>query len=416
MLARGGGGTRNFGQRSGKPVKLRVYADLNAIYDTGFLPVSVDTTGKIEDPGGLVGMEAAVGAYGTKKWRRSTLGLDYVGTFRHYPEKAHYSGSDHFLGMELTTQLNKRAGVTGAVTAGTSDRVFSIGSFLATAATSATLPGADIFDNRTYFLQGGANLTYQVNNRLSYQVGADAFAVRRHAAGLISSNGYLSNAGVAYRMNRRATVAVIYQYYHFDYPRAFGESDVNLAQVVFGYEFSRRWTTQIGVGAFHADSAGSRVVQADPAVAALLGVGSVVESFSRASTLPSFSASIGGRFRRSSLGLSYARSPNAGNGLTLLAFGESFSGGWSYTADRRFSFGLTSAVSRTSSLSNNVGGDFITSYSGATVRYRVQRFVGLNFGAGYRYANGTVANQLRNAYRITLGISLTPNEFPISIF
>lgn len=391
-------------------------ADLTAIYDTGFVPYQLDDQGNLLNPGALYGAEVAVGAFGTKRFRYGSFGMDYRGTFRNYPQGQQFAGTDNFLGMEIKHQPNKRLTVEGHVTAGTSNRVFSFGNLLVGSTLANFLPINEVFDNRVYFLQGGASLTYQFNARSSLTVGADAFGIRRNTGSLIGVNGYTPRLGYGYRLTRKFQIGTVYSFQHFDYPRAFGESDVHSLSGVVSYDFSRRWSLEVGSGVFRADSAGTRRVLADPVLQRLLGLTSVVESFSSTFTRPSFTASLRGALRKSSLVMSYNQSPNGGNGLTLLGEVKSFMANYSYAADRRTSFGLTSNYSQLGSLSNDVGGKFGTFFLAGSANYFLTRSVGLTSSIYLRNLNVPQSTQPRNTYRLSFGVVWSPTDFGLPVF
>ena len=71
-------GAAGVGQRAGKDVDLRFYANASGIYDTGLAPVSTDSNGKLVQVGGLYGVELGLGVYGKHAFRHSVLGLDYA--------------------------------------------------------------------------------------------------------------------------------------------------------------------------------------------------------------------------------------------------------------------------------------------------------------------------------------------------
>lgn len=417
VLSRGGGGgSRPYGERAGRRSKIRISADLTATYDTGFTPYALDAAGNLSNPGAAVGYEMAVGAFGNKTARFGSLGLDYRGTFRHYPTNQTLAGTDHFLGMEAKKQINRRISIEGHITAGTSNRVFSFGNLLTGANLSNFLPVNEVFDNRVFFLQGGASLGYQFNARSSISIGADAFGVRRNTGQLVGVNGYTPRLGYGYRISRRIQIGTTYQFQHFDYPRAFGESDVHMINGVFSFDFNKRWSMEVGGGAFRADSAGTRTIEADPIVRRLLGLTSVVESFSKAVTSPSIAASLRASFRKSSASVAFSRAPSGGNGLTLLGIGETLTANYSYAADRRTSIGFTSSMSRLGSISNEVGGKFTTLFTSASANYFLTRSIGLTGLIYYRHIDLPIKTQIQNSYRLSFGVVWSPGEFGLPVF
>ncbi len=417
ILSRGSGASvRPYGERSGRAAKIRAFVDISGVYDTGILPYELDKNGNFANPGGQYGVEAGVGVFGVKNFRRSTVGLDYRGTYRGYPQSSNTSGTDHFLGLQLSNQTNKRTTIEGHLTAGTSNRVFSFGNFIIGDSFANTLPINEVFDNRVYFLQGGASITYQPTARFSYVLGGDGFAVRRTAGQLVSVNGYTPRAGMAYRLSKRMQIGSVYQFEHFDYPRAFGEADVHIANGVLGYELGKRLTFEGSVSYFRSDSTGTHRVDADPVIQRLLGLTSVIESFARGTNRVGYSTTLVSRTKKTSLSVGAARTPGGGNGIALLAVNDHASVNFSYSADRKLSFGLTSSVSRLQSVSNDVGGNFITYFSGASANYFIARSFAFNTTFLYRHQELPLRTSLRNSYRMSVGITWSPGEVNLPVF
>jgi len=73
-------GTGDIGAHSGEQLDLRFYGEVDAIYDTGLQPFSINSQGQLLQVNGLAGMQAAAGVYGVHTWRRAQLAIDYRGT------------------------------------------------------------------------------------------------------------------------------------------------------------------------------------------------------------------------------------------------------------------------------------------------------------------------------------------------
>ena len=102
MASRGMNGA---GTRGSSPVGFNAVADVRATYDNGIISTSLDKNGNIVTSGGLFGVEATIGLFGTKSWKRRRLGIDYTGNYRHYNSNTSFNGSDHYLGMNFAQQL-----------------------------------------------------------------------------------------------------------------------------------------------------------------------------------------------------------------------------------------------------------------------------------------------------------------------
>ena len=92
-------GASNIGQRSGQDVDLRFFANATGIYTNGLTPLSVDSSGQAVHVGGLFGVQVGLGAYGRHQWRKSVLGLDYTGNYRHYASNSYYNGTNQALAL-----------------------------------------------------------------------------------------------------------------------------------------------------------------------------------------------------------------------------------------------------------------------------------------------------------------------------
>jgi hypothetical protein len=409
-LSRGGG--RQYGQRAGKEARIRVYADLSGVYDNGIFPVTLTPAGTLGSGVTLAGAEVNVGAYGFKQYRRTQIGLDYRGGYRHYPTNTFFNGSDHFLGLDARHQASKHVQYTGNITAGTTNRVFGFANFINVGGLNNLLPFNDIFDNRMYFLHGTGQMNYQVNARLILTASGEAFAIRRNSTALVGSNGVMPRGAITYRLSRRLAVGSTYQFFHLTYPRAFGEAQVHNAMGFVTYQLNKIWSAEVAAGAFRMDVAGTRVVRADPVVAQLLGIENIAEAFSRVTTQPSAQAVLNGAFRRTGVNISYARLPAAGNGLTLAGSSHNFSASLQHQPNNRTSFSLTSSYNRFTSV-DRIERTFTTVFGGVGGTYKVSRAVQVLANASYRHADFTGFGIRRNAIRLQVGIVLTPSDVPL---
>ena len=412
VLSRSGGGVRPYGQRVGEESKVRVFASAEAIYDYGFLPVSITSTGAFNSLGGQFGYQGHLGVYGTKRWRRASLGLDYTGTYRGYLKNQYFNGADNFLGLEFGDQLNRATLLTGTVTAGTASRVFGFSNNLAGVPLGNILPTTDIFDARTYFLNGGMGLSHQFNARLGFEMRADAFRVERHSTALISVEGYSPKASVSYRLNRRQTVGGIYNFVHYDYPRVFGESNVHVAMGFWSYEINRLWKFESQGGMFTADTAGTRSVDADPVVRQLLGVTRISEAFSRLVTLPNAQLKLTGKTGSSTVTFTAYRGVGAGNGVTLTSSEQSGSLTYGRVLSKNLTWNTRGTYSSAAGLSS-AADRYSTIYGGGEIEYNSPNAISYSLHGQYRHAVVKVANNFtRDSFQIGLGVGWSLRDVP----
>jgi hypothetical protein len=401
-------GANTIGRRSGQDIDLRLYGSVDGIYDNGLIPLAT-RDGALVRPEGLYGVEAGLGAYGRHTFRRSVFGVDYSGNYRHYVNGSSFDGSNHNLRLGYTLQKSRKL-------------IFDFTGFGGTQNFGALLAGTDaaivdsasmLFDNRTSFLQGGMNTTYLLSNRTAVTVGGSAYTVRRQARQLVGVNGYTLTGSLRHQVNRNLTVGASYQRMHYDFPRAFGESDLNAYTGVLSRNFGRGWRIDVSGGIFSSEVQGVQTTALDPAIAALLGIGSVQTIFYRTNILPMGSVTLTKSYRRASFNASYDRSVNPGNGLFLTSRQENYGAGFSYTGIRRWTF----TVSGNSMTFNALGQQLqqFRQISGTTrASYRLGG--GLNVTAGYTHRRQDINSTLflQNASRVSLGIAFQPGDIPIS--
>ncbi|MEO8660745.1 MAG: hypothetical protein ABI693_19905, partial [Bryobacteraceae bacterium] len=252
-------GVEQAGRRGSETVRFRFFGQVNSLYDTGLLPVaSTAEGGAVSDA--LLGVEAQLGAYGYHRWRHSSLGFDYRGTYRNYGQNTYYNGSDHTLGLGYATQVSRRVTLTLQPKLGTYSRSFaSFGLYSGLLSADPVSPGTptnDIYDDRTYFAEGSAQLVFQQNARLSYSISGEGYSVQRQNKSLASMTGYTTTADVAYRLNRTQSLFAAYYYLHYGFGRAFGGTDGNMLMVGHAMKIGRTMELSASIGAMALESKG----------------------------------------------------------------------------------------------------------------------------------------------------------------
>ncbi|MEI9813791.1 MAG: hypothetical protein WDO18_14600 [Acidobacteriota bacterium] len=356
ILSSGSGGV---GRRGGEDVDLRFYGGVNAVYDTGLVPFAVKS-GELVQPGGIVGIEAGIGAYGSHRFRRSVIGLDYSGNFRHYADAPNYDGANQQFILGYTLQKGRRLLLDFVETAGTQSFGTAIGTDPSGENTIDT--NSILFDNRTSYLQTGMTARYLLSNRTAVSVGGTGYTVRRQAHALVGVNGYSLQGGLQHQLTRKFVVGVTYQHIHYDFPKAFGESDINLFMGSLGYQFARSWMLRLSAGAFSSEVQGVENTTLDPTLAALLGVGSVQTTYYKTNILPVSQLAVTKAFRKSTIGAHYDRTVTPGNGVYLTSRQESYGMSYSHSAIGRLSLSFSAGATKLNSLGQNL--QRYTQYSG----------------------------------------------------
>jgi hypothetical protein len=410
VLTRGAG---SIGQRSGQDVDLRFFANVTGAYDTGLQPTQLDSEGNLIRVDGLYGLDLGFGVYGRHNWQRSVLGLDYRGNYRHYQGNSRFNGSNHSFGLGYTYQQSRRVVFDVQGSAGTSNFGTNFIDALPPTFESVVDSTSFLYDNRTHFMQGGMDVNYLLSPRTTFTAGGSAYTVRRQYTALVGVNGYTLSGRLSHRLSELTSVAAAYERTHYDFPRAFGESDIDRYNGQIARQFGRAWTASVAAGIYRAEVQGLQRVAVDPVIAALLGISSSVETFYRKNTLPYGSASLSRQFRNAVWTVSYSRTIGSGNGVYLTSAGETVSSSISYTGLRKWSFSLSGARTTLRSIGQDL--QRYGQYYGATdVSYTLMPSLFISASFGMRYQNLDISDFRRTSSRSSVSIVFSPGEIPVS--
>lgn len=407
------------GRRGGQLANLRFFAQAQANYDNGFVPLQVDENGQIANLGTLVGAEISVGLYGGKSWRRTVVGVDYSGTYARYNSNSSFNGFIQSLTLGVAHQFNRQWAIDTQLSAGTTNR--GIGFFGGAAGTGAIGspliggPTTFVFDNRTYFLQNSTTAVYQFNPRWSISMGGSGFTVQRVSKALADVNGYSVQAQLGYRLSRNTQIGGGYHFMHFDFPNAFGEADVHGFSGSYRRTLGRRWNLDLQAGLARARTIGLQTASLDPAIAALLGQDSVIRVFDRTVTLSSFRANLAGKFQRYGVSVGYDRSVMPGNGIFLTSLAETGTGGFNYQGSRRLSLTASGNYGRITSLGAGFN-PIAQGLFGGGMNYRLFRSLHASSRYDLRRVLTDQAAFRRTSQRLSFGLAFSPGDIPLSLW
>lgn len=415
VLGRGAGSTT--GQRAGADVALRFYAGVTASFDSGLTGFSVDSAGNIIDKASKGG-DAIFGVYGTKRLRRGQFGINYQGGYHQSTQKL-YNGTDQSLALFYSTQVNKRSQLSVNSSVGTTNRAIGIpigGGFIDNSATGYTIPTNEIFDNRFYYGGAGGQYVIQRSARLSLALTGNLFVTRRTGNVLFGSNGAYSGANLAYRLSRRQTLSVGYQFFVFNYTRNFGDSYGNGLRAGYSAQISSSLMLSLQGGVTRLESLGLRTVSIDPVIAALIGRSFTQEVYYGISYIPNGTANLTYRVTKlSSLNTFGTLYVSPGNGVINTS--RNLSGGavYGYTGLRVASLSASLNYSRLSS----VVGDhqsFETISSAFSANRKLSTSLHATGSVGNRrFLQSSTNTFKRNTYFAMVGIVWSPGELPLSI-
>jgi hypothetical protein len=401
--------------QNASPIAFRPFIGLNGTYDTGLTPVAVSTTGHIPSTDSY-GEEVSLGAYTYRKWKHTTLSLDYHGDFRRYSTNNSES-TDHSLGLSLTREVTGRATVTLREQGG----IFSQNNFLASTlgpldSSYLPLPGNSIYNNRTIFAGVSADMSYLLTPLLSFSIGANGSLVRRESSALYGSTSGGARGDLQYRMSRHTTIGIDYNYTYFDYTRGFGDSEVQSLGMSYSAQLSPHLQLSASVGGARIESTSLTTVTLDPAIAALLGETQSVQAAYRLNYAPDMQARLASTFRRSQFSLGYVDQISPGNGVYLASKNSSGSLSYGYSGVHYWSFGASASYGRMTSLVQTLGA-YTTYGGGGGVTRELGKGVHavLHVGAFHNdIAGGSLFR--RAQYSASLGLSFSPGDVPLVLW
>ena len=411
ILSRGG---NRPGQRGRAPVDFSFYVSGRGTYETGLLRPVLNESGELEGVN-AAGVGAEVGVYGGHNWRRTQVGLDYRGDYRHNTRRAAFNGTNQALALQLEHRLTRRISLSVSQTGGTTNRAF--GGFSAPAFGDTNrlgIPLNELFDVRMYYLQSNATVTWQRTARMALTGGADAFFVKRKALSLINAQGLRVLGAGSYRTSRRNTILSAYQFLRFEFPKILAKSDLHAVSMGVQSQFTRSINMRLIGGVYLADSRGVEQVTLSPEVAAILGRTTGPATFRRKSNFPLIDAEISYVQERGRFFLAGSSSASPGNGALLTARRTNVHAGYSYTGIRRMSLGASAGYMRMASRSLSVGAT-TGHQTGVGMSYRVRPSFDLTSQIDYRAFQTTVA-QARKGFAFVFGLSYSSSRFPISIW
>lgn len=403
------------GAPSGAPIAFRPFIGLNAIYDDGLIPVSVNSNGRIPSAD-LFGVELTLGLYGYHTWKHTTLAVDYKGNLRHYSDRSYYDGTDQLLSLILTHQPTKRIMFTLRNSAGTYSRNYFLSSTLGILDSGNTqLPQNDIYDNRVIFLTTGADMIYRLSPRLSFDLGGEGYIVRREASALYGLTGYDAHGDLQYRIHRHTTVGADYRFTHFEYTHGFGTTYIHSVGLNYATQITTHIQFAARVGGARVESSSLVEVPLDPAIAALLGVSFGIQAAHQLHYVPDVSARLTNTHRHSQFSLSFSDGVNPGNGVYLTSKMESALAGYSYTGIRHWNFGADAGYTRLSALTQTLGAYSSYGIGGGVTRDLKKGFHTVLRLDGRRYDVAGNGFQ-RNDFRAMLGFAFSPGDVPLALW
>lgn len=405
------------GERSGKLLDYRFYADVTGAYDTQLIPISTNSSGGLNQSGGVASVSVGYGLDGSRTWRHDKLSVEYHGDFRHFPAATYFDAISQFLNLSYTHVFSRRLIFQTRETAGTTSFLNGYFTYLPLQNTDLyAVPTNQLFDNRTDFMQARVDVTWQKTARLSFNFGGEGFFMYLRSSALASDNGFNAHGDISYRITKRQTVSLAYQHVVFNYIGRFGDAAIDEYTAGWSIGLGRRWDFATQFGAARADFNGLTIVNLDPAIAAIVGQNTAVVAFHRITYIPIYEAQIIRRFERSSLTAAYNQSFSPGNGVYLASKQTAGTAGYSYTGLKKLTFGANLGYSRLTSLGQTLG-NYDGVIAGVGTTYLLRSYAHMEFRYDYRhYTTGGTIGYKQNAQRVSVGMAFSPGSKPLPIW
>jgi hypothetical protein len=410
-------GATGVGNRSGQQMDLRFYAGVDGVYDSSLQPVAINSQGQLITVGGAYGVEANIGLYGTHSWRTALLGVDYRGVFREYANDSAYSAIDQYLTLGYTWQQSRRVIWKGQVLGGIlNDALGGIGfEPEVTSTSSVASPTSLLFDSRSYYLQGGLDVTLVESPRTSITLGGQGFDVWRQSPDLVGVEGYSAKGSIEHKLNRTTSVGFTYQRQHFNFPKVFGQANIDTGQLFLGTNLGRLWSVTINAGVFHSEVSGLESVALNPVIAALLGQASTVQAFYKENIYPSGQATLTRKFKTASLNFNYSQMVVPGNGVYLTSKQQNGGASYSYTGIRKVNLSVSGGYNQLASLGQGLA-PFKSYTAGAGLTYTLP--YALHAVVRYDYRDQQIEDFIykHTGYRTSVGLTWSPGKVPLSLW
>jgi hypothetical protein len=402
---------------------------LTGNYTTGLLGVATNSQGQLQSTNGVFGYGATVGLSGSHRWRHTTFGVQYSGSFYDYPTATYFAGLSQGLSLGLTHQFSRHVLFTLREAAGWYTQfppaTVSLNSSVPFDPSQSNIPTTDFYDNRTIYSSTLANFTYQATTRLSFAFGGGYFTDLRRSADLYSAKGEVATADAQYRLSRRLTVGGTFGYDHFAFSGGVGGSDIYSGTVSLSARFTRWTELSLFGGAARVASSFEQVVPINPAFLAILCPSGIVQTCNLPNTLaisnnlfwaPDFGIRLSRSFQRGVAYLAGGESITPGNGLFLTSRMESASAGYGYSGLRKWSLNAGVVYARALSLGNIQGG-----YGGLSGTFAMSHelFSHISFVASFyatKYQSSSFSPYNRLIYTASIGLGYSSKNIPVRFF
>jgi hypothetical protein len=402
----------------GASIDFRPFIDLTGTYNSGLTAVTVNSQGNTVNNSSY-GLQLTGGVSGSHTWKHIRLGLDYHGSLRHYPNNSYYDGSDQTLALGLTDRLSRHITFRLRENAGFYSNNFGVSTLSQSVPfdpSTAYIPRNDFFDNRVIYVSTQADLTIQKSARLSINFGGDGFLQRYRSSALYGVTGAGARADLQYRLSRRSTIGVGYNYTHYSFTRIFSGTDLHGVVVTYGLRVSRNFEFSGYGGSTRVETKFLQTVPLDPAVAAIIGIASATAVSYRVNYVPNLAGRISYTVSRGVVYVSGGHTILPGNGVFLTSASTNVGMGYGYTGLKRWSINAALAYNHSNSIGNVTGdyGSYVGSLTASrALAHHTHALISANVN---KYNSGAFAVYNRWAYSFRVGFGFAPGDVALRLW
>jgi hypothetical protein len=401
---------------------------LTANYTNGLVGVVTNSQGQLLSQNSF-GAGATVGLSGSHRWKHTSLGLAYSGSFYDYSSASYFAGISQGLSLGLTHQFSRHILFTLRESAGWytlfPPSTANLNPSVPFDPSQSEIPTTDFYDNRTIYSTTQANVIIQATTRLSFSLGGGYFTNLRRSADLYSGSGEQGTGDVQYRLSRRVTVGGGYTFAHFGFSGGIGSSYIHTGDLSASVRFDRSTELSLFGGASRVSSSFEEVVPIDPAILAILCPPTLVTTCPlTGSTVlnhnifwaPNFGIRLSRSLQRGTFYASAGEAITPGNGLFLTSRSETASAGYGYSGLRRWNLSIGVYYTKALSVGNIQGGyGQVTGFLGMSRRIVGQLSFVSSFNAT-KYQSDTFSAYNRLIYSASIGLGFSSKPIPVRFF
>ncbi len=409
-------GVGDLGTRSGQQVDLRYYGGVSGYYDTDPQSVAVDAHGNLIKTPNFYGYMLNFGAYGSHNFRLSELSLDYRGDYQESSSSV-YNSNDHSLRLGYTLQATRRLVFDFREAVGTVRYGYGTVAAGATGDSAGALTTSSLFfDDRTYFGQSTASVTFLASARTSFTVSGSGFLQDYNAGtGLTNTWGYIVSGSVNRRISKNTTIGALYQHSRFQVPSLGSQSTSDAYYGTFAAGMGRFWTLSLQAGATVVQTQNAVTFTLSPLLAAILGQNTVTGIASIRNIYPSGIADLERKFQHASINFHYDRRVTAGNGTFFASRVENGRVSAGYTGLRRVSLYASGGYNSSVAL-GQTNYRFVQYGAGGGMTYNLGRDLHITARYDFRDQEISESNYLLRGGRTTVGLMFSPGKVPLSLW